>query len=59
MRRFELWKRATPEKEPRRLEDAGGPVLFERPCDAEAYSSEDRDRREARFTIVPVTVGRA
>jgi hypothetical protein len=59
MRMYELWKRTTPEKEPRRLEDDGGPVLFERSCDAEAYSAEDRDRWKARFTIVPVTVGRA
>ena len=59
MRMYELWKASTPEGEPRRLEDATGPVLFERHCDAEEYSWYDPDRREACFTIVPVTVGRA
>ena len=59
MRMYELWKRATPEQEPRRLEDAGGPVLFERPVTRRRTRAEDRDRWEARFTIVPVTVGRA
>ena len=57
MRMYELWKVATPESEPRRLEDAGGPVLFERHRDAEAHSWEAPDRWEVRFTIVPVSVG--
>ena len=59
MRMYELWKVATPEEEPQRLEDVGGPVLFERRCDAEAYSWEAPDRWDVLFTIVPVTVGRA
>ena len=59
MRMYELWKRPKPEGDPRRLEDATGPVLFERHCDAEEYSWYDPDRWEACFTIVPVTVGRA
>jgi hypothetical protein len=59
MRMYELWKLPKPEGKPRRLEDAGGPVLFERHCDAEAYSWEDPDRWEVRFTILPVRVGRA
>jgi hypothetical protein len=57
MRMYELWKLPKPEGDPRRLEDAGGPVLFERHCDAEEYSWDDPDRWQARFTIVPVTVG--
>ena len=56
---YELWKLTNPEGEPCRLEDAGGPVLFERKCDAEAHSWDDPDRWEVRFAIVPVTVGRA
>jgi hypothetical protein len=37
MRTYELWKFANSDGEPRRLEDAAGPVLFERECDAEEY----------------------
>jgi hypothetical protein len=59
VRMYELWKVANPDNEPRCLEDAGGPVLFERRCDAESYSWEAPDRWEVHFTIVPVTVGRA
>ena len=59
MEMYEVWTLANPEREPRRLEDAGGPVLFERRCDAEAYFWEAPDRWEVRFAIVPVTVGRA
>ncbi len=59
MRMYELWKTSTPEGEPYRLEDAAGPVLFARSCDAEEYARDEPDRWKAHFTIVPVTVGRA
>ena len=57
MRMYELWKLAETRGESCCLENAGGPVLFERRCDAEEYSSEAPDRWEVRFAIVPVTVG--
>ena len=59
MRMYELWKRATADDEPHRLEDAGGPVLFGRRCDAEEYPRAEADFRDATYTIVPVRVGRA
>jgi hypothetical protein len=59
MRMYTLWKRRISEEEPRRLEDAGGPVLFPRTCDAVACSRDDPDRWEVHFTVVPVTVGLA
>ena len=40
MRMYEIWKMPTkPTGEPSRLEDAGGPVLFPRECDAKEYST--------------------
>jgi len=56
---YELWKKTTPYREPYRLEDAGGPILFGRQCDAEEYSRAEEDFRIAAYTIVPVRVGRA
>jgi hypothetical protein len=59
MRMYELWKLPGRGGEPVRLEDAGGPVLFHRICDAEAHSREDPDRWEVVYAVVPVPVGRA
>ena len=59
MRMYELWKLAKAEDEARRLEDAGGAVLFGRRCDAEEYPRAEADFRDATYTILPVTVGRA
>jgi hypothetical protein len=42
-----------------RLEDAGGPVLFPRVCDAEEYSRCEMDFREVDFQVAPVQVGLA
>jgi len=57
MRMYELWKLPEQGGDPLRLEDAGGPVLFQRECDAEEYSREDPDRWQISFAIVPVRVG--
>ena len=59
MRMYELWKVTARSGEPSRLEEAGGPVLFWRQCDAEEYSRTEEDSREAAYTIVSVRVGRA
>ncbi len=59
MHMYELWKLPKPSGQPVRLEDASGPVLFERHCDAEAYSRDDPDRSVVCFAIVPVRAGRA
>ena len=56
MRMYELWKLPR-DGGPLRLEDSGGPVLFQRECDAEEYSREDPDRWQISFAIVPVRVG--
>jgi len=59
MRMYELWKIPTTRYAPVRLEDAGGPVLFPRECDAAEYARTDPDRQDAVYPIVPVQVGRA
>jgi hypothetical protein len=59
MRMYELWKLPERGGEPVRLEDAGGPVLFHRICDAEAQSREDPDRWAANYAVVLIRVGRA
>ena len=59
MRMYELWKLPERGGEPVRLEDAGGPVLFHRMCDAEEHSKEEPDRWAASYAIVPVRVGLA
>ena len=59
MRMYELWKLPKRRGEPIRLEDAGGPVLFQRVCDAEEYSRGEVDFREAEYQIIPIHVGRA
>jgi hypothetical protein len=56
---YELWKIPLSRYVPARLEDAGGPVLFPRECDAEAYAQCDADRWDAMYPIVPVRVGTA
>ena len=59
MRMYELWKLPERGGDPVRLEDAGGPVLFQRICDAEEYSLSEVDFREAEYQIIPSHVGRA
>lgn len=59
MRMDELWKLPKRGGEPVRLEDEGGPVLFQRACDAEEYSRAEADFWETEFQIVPVEVGTA
>ena len=59
MRMYELWKIEKHNDESQRLEDAGGPVLFARACDAERYLRAEPDRWETEFQILPVTVGLA
>ena len=59
MRMYELWKLPERGGEPVRLEDAGGPVLFCRVCDAEEHSREEEDRWEVNYAIVQVRVGSA
>ena len=46
MRMYELWKLPNQGGEPFRLEDAGGPVLFQGEREAEEYSREERGRWE-------------
>jgi hypothetical protein len=59
MRMYELWKLPKQSAEPVRLEDAGGPVLVQRVCDAEEYSRSEVDFREAEFQVTPAQVGLA
>ncbi|MFI5342244.1 MAG: hypothetical protein ACHQ7N_20720 [Candidatus Methylomirabilales bacterium] len=59
MRMYELWKLPKRRGEPVRLEDAGGPVLFQRVCDAEECSRAEADFWETEFQIAPVQVGMA
>ncbi len=59
MRMYELWKLPKRSREAVRLEDEGGPVLFERACDAEEYTRAQADFWGAEFRIAPVQVGLA
>jgi hypothetical protein len=59
MRMYELWKLPERGGDPLRLEDVGGPVLFQRESDAKEYSREAQDRWEVNFAVVPVRVGLA
>lgn len=59
MRMYELWKLPKQGGEPMRLEDAGGPILFQRVCEAEAYSQSEPDFREAEFRVMATQVGLA
>ncbi len=59
MQMYELWKLPKRSGEAVRLEDAGGPVLFQRVCDAEEYSRSEADFREAEFQVTPIRVGLA
>ncbi len=59
MQMYELWKLPKRSAEPVRLEDAGGPVLFPRVCDAEEYLRREADFREAEFQVTPIRVGLA
>jgi len=58
MRMYELWK-ITERDEPAPLADAGGPLLFERECDAREFCQGRLEDRNASYAIVPVRVGRA
>ncbi len=57
MRMYELWKVPKRRREAVRLEDEGGPVLFQRACDAEEYARAEADFWDAEFQIAPVQVG--
>jgi hypothetical protein len=57
MRMYELWKSPKRSREAVRLEDEGGPVLFQRACDAEEYSRAQVDFWEAEFQFAPLQVG--
>lgn len=59
MQMYELWKLPNRSGEPVRLEDEGGPVLFQRVCDAEEVSWEEGDRWDVNYAVVPVRVGLA
>jgi hypothetical protein len=56
---YELWRVEREEEEGCRLEDAAGPILFWRTCDAEACFREENGDPKARCKAVPVTVGLA
>ena len=58
MRMYELWRVSLRGELSERLEDAGGPVLFPRRCDAEDYArSEEDEAGDKAARIVPVRVG--
>ena len=59
MQMYELWKLPKRNGEPVRLEDAGGPVLFQRVCDAEEVFREEGDHWDVNYAVVPVRVGLA
>ncbi len=59
MQMYELWKLPNRSGEPVRLEDAWGPVLFQRVCDAEEYSRSETDFQEADYQVLPMQVGLA
>ncbi len=59
MRMYELWRVSPRDEIAVRLEDAGGPVLFPRTCDAEDYARSEDESRRGEVRIIPVRVGRA
>lgn len=59
MRMYELWRESPRQELAVRLEDAGGPVLFLRSCDAEEYARSEDASRGGTARIIPVRVGTA
>jgi hypothetical protein len=59
MRMFELWRVSPRQELEVRLEDAGGPVLFLRRCDAEEYARSEGAPCHGTAQIIPVRVGSA
>ncbi len=59
MRMYELWRLSPREELAVRLEDAGGPVLFLRSCDAEEYARSADESQLGGTRIIPVRVGSA
>jgi hypothetical protein len=59
MRMYELWRVSPRGEIAVRLEDAGGPVLFPRRCDAEEYARSEAEARLGAARIIPVRVGYA
>jgi hypothetical protein len=59
MRMYELWRVSPREEIAVRLEDAWGPVLFPRTCDAEEYARSEDEARLGAARIIPVRVGSA
>jgi hypothetical protein len=55
---YELWRVSPREELAVRLEDAGGPMLFPRRCDAEDYArSKEAEAGDKAARTVPVRVG--
>ena len=59
MRMYELWRVSPREELAVRLEDAGGPVLFLRSCNAKEYARTEDASRHGTARIIPVRVGSA
>jgi hypothetical protein len=59
MRMFELWRVSPRQELEVRLEDAWGPVLFSRRCDAEEYARSEDGPWRGTARIIPVRVGSA
>jgi hypothetical protein len=59
MRMYELWRMSPKGEIAVRLEDAGGPVLFARSCDAEEYARSEDAPGHGTARIIPVRVGTA
>jgi hypothetical protein len=59
MRMYELWRVSPREELEVRLEDAWGPVLFSRHCDAEEYARSEDAPCQGTARIIPVRVGSA
>jgi len=59
MRMYELWRVSPREEVEVRLEDAWGPVLFSRRCDAEEYARSEDVPCHGTARIIPVRVGSA
>ncbi len=59
MQMYELWRVSPREELVVRLEDAGGPVLFLRSCDAEEYARAEDASQHGTARIIPVRVGSA
>jgi hypothetical protein len=59
MRMYELWRVSPKGEIAVRLEDAWGPVLFVRRCEAEEYARSEDAPHRGTARIIPVRVGSA